>query len=93
MEPLVIMLVVAAVSVVAGVVLRQRWTVLSILPAMLVATLVIAGVGMAMSFGFWSIALAVVASAVCLQVGYLAGGAVDLAALAARKKRAPKDGC
>jgi hypothetical protein len=48
---------------------------------------VIAGLGMARSFGFWSIAFAVAASAVCLQIGYLVGHAVDQAVRALRRRR------
>jgi len=73
MGTIAIMVVLAFVSLAAGAMLRLRWTVLSIVPAMLVAIIVIIGVGLAKSFGFWSILAAIAASATCLQLGYLVG--------------------
>lgn len=90
MEPVVMMVMLPLVSALAGAVLRLRWTVLSVIPAMVIATIVIAGVGMARSCGFWSIVLAAAASSVCLQAGYLGGPALRGAVEAVRRWRAPR---
>ncbi|MGA2127524.1 MAG: hypothetical protein ABSG76_15385, partial [Xanthobacteraceae bacterium] len=44
-----------------------------VVPAMLVVTMAIAGIGLARSYGSWSIIAAVAVSATCLQFGYLVG--------------------
>jgi hypothetical protein len=92
METIAIMVVLAVGSLAMGAVLRLHWTVLSVVPAMLVATIVIAGVGLARSYGFWSIVAGVAASAACLQFGYLVGPAAHHAGRALRRWRAPRDG-
>ena len=80
METVAFMVVLAIGSLVVGAVLRLRWTVLSVVPAMLVVTMVIAGIGLAGSYGFWSIIAAVAVSATSLQFGYLVGQSVREAA-------------
>jgi hypothetical protein len=88
MEPVVIVMVLAAVSLAAGVALRLRWTVLSLVPAMGVAGIVIIAVGLARSNSAWAIVLAIVMSATCLQVGYLFGRAAQRALAALSRRRA-----
>jgi hypothetical protein len=90
MESLAIMVVLPLVSALAGAVLRLRWTVLSVVPAMVVATIVIASVGIARSSGFWPIALAAAASSVSLQAGYLGGQALGRAIESVRGWRPPR---
>jgi len=90
METLAIMVVLVIGSLAAGAVLRQSWTVVSIVPALRVATIVIVGIGLANSRGFWSIFAAVAASAACLQLGYLAGHTVGHTVRGLRRWRAPR---
>jgi hypothetical protein len=93
METVAFMVVVAIGSLAVGAALRLlQWTVLSVVPAMLVATIAIAGVGLARSYGFWPIIAEVVVSATCLQFGYLVGQTVRPGGRAQRRGSAPRDG-
>jgi hypothetical protein len=60
-------------SLLAGLVLGQRFRVLVLLPAIALALLVAVGDGMARADGIWWTALMAAAAVTALQIGYLIG--------------------
>jgi hypothetical protein len=87
MESVVIVIVLAAVSLAAGVLLRLHLTVLSLVPAMCVAATTVVAIGLARSNSIWAIALAIAVSATCLQIGYFVGRAAQRAVAAVSRRR------
>jgi hypothetical protein len=57
----------------AGMALGQRFTVLALVPAILLAIVIAVGLGVARSQTAGTIALVTVATVACLQIGYLLG--------------------
>jgi hypothetical protein len=66
----------AILTLLVGVALGQRFTVLVLLPAILVTLCIAVGVGMARAQTAGTIALGAIAAIVCLQIGYLLGLAI-----------------
>jgi hypothetical protein len=63
----------ATISVLAGIVLGQRYKILILFPAVALAIVFPMIVGIARADHFWSIILTAVISGTAVQVGYLAG--------------------
>lgn len=67
------MIMAITISVIAGMAIGFRFKIYMVVPAILAAALATAAVSVAQGDQSWSIALAVVLSAVALQIGYLCG--------------------
>jgi hypothetical protein len=74
----------ALMSLLAGMVLGQRFKVLAVVPAMAVSSLVAIGFGMAHSEGLGGTVLLAALAVASLQIGYLAGVAIRYSLAAAR---------
>jgi hypothetical protein len=74
----------ALISLLAGMVLGQRFKVLAVVPAMAVSSLVAIGFGMARSEGLGGTVLLAALAVASLQIGYLAGVAIRYSLAAAR---------
>jgi hypothetical protein len=75
------------ISLLAGMVLGQRFKVLILLPAIGFAVIVAIGAGIAQGDHFWSIVLLAVAVTVALQIGYLLGTGIRSFIVAGRASR------
>ena len=84
------MIALACFSFLCGAVLAQRFTVLILLPIIVLGWVAIAMIGFAADLGGWWIILAMNVGATTLQVGYL-GGIVALALLAAGRSNRKTD--
>ncbi len=73
------MIAAAAVGALVGLVLGQRFSVLILLPAITMAVIAIAGLGMARAEPTATIVVSAVAAAVALQLGYVIGSALHRA--------------
>ena len=60
-------------SLLAGIVLGQRFRILILTPAILLTLLLTTGAGIARADSAWIIGLSAVMASACLQIGYLAG--------------------
>jgi hypothetical protein len=67
------MMTVILFSLLAGLLLGQRFRVLVLVPAMTLALLAAVGSGVARADGLWWTALMAVAAGAALQIGYLTG--------------------
>jgi predicted Na+-dependent transporter len=67
------MMTLIILNLLAGLVLGQRFKVLVLVPAIVLALLVAIGAGIARGDGVWSTALMAGAVGMALQIGYLAG--------------------
>jgi len=67
------MLAILTASLLGGFVLGLRFRVLILVPVITLCIIVIAGAGIALRTGAWAIAVAIVASAFGVQIGYLVG--------------------
>jgi hypothetical protein len=74
----------ALISLLAGMVLGQRFKVLAVVPAMAAWLLVAIGFGIAFSEGFGRTVLLAALSVASLQIGYLAGVAIRYSLAATR---------
>ena len=72
------------VSLLAGMVLGQRFKVLAVVPAIAVSLLVAIGFGIAVSEGLGHTILLAALAVASLQIGYLAGIAIRYSLAAAR---------
>jgi hypothetical protein len=75
------------ISLLAGMVLGQRFKVLVLAPAIAFAVLAAIGAGVARPDAIWAIVLAAVATTASLQIGYLAGIGIRHLRIAARASR------
>ena len=67
------MMILILFSLLAGLVLGQRFRILVLVPALMLALLAGVGSGVARADGIWWTALMAVAAATALQIGYLIG--------------------
>jgi hypothetical protein len=67
------MLLLGAFALLAGMVLCQRFNVLTLIPASLLVLVTVVGAGAALAEGIWTIIVAATLTIVCLQSGYLFG--------------------
>ena len=67
------MFAIFAASLLGGFVLGLRFRVLVLVPAILVCTAVIAGIGVALRAGIWPTAIAIIITTFGVQIGYLIG--------------------
>jgi hypothetical protein len=74
----------AMISLLAGMVLGQRFKVLAVVPAIAVSSLVAIGYGIAHSEGLGRTVLLAALAVASIQIGYLAGVAVRYSLAAAR---------
>jgi hypothetical protein len=72
------------ISFLAGMVLGQRFKVLILIPAIVIAVVATVGVGLAQAFNVWSIVLMALAVMTVLQIGYLVGTGIRTFMVAAR---------
>jgi hypothetical protein len=77
----------AMISVLAGMVLGQRFKVLILVPAIVVALLVSVGFGITRGGTVWSISLMAAATAASVQIGYLVGIGIRHFLLVARASK------
>lgn len=71
-------------SLLAGIVLGQRFKVLVLLPGMAVVMLIASGLGITEGLSLFHIVTAVISAIASLQIGYLTGGALRYLFAAAR---------
>src|ERR1700686_1904028 len=69
----VTMVITIGISILIGAALGLRFSVLILLPTIVLATLITAAIGIAHGDQIWSVALAMVLVATALQISYLAG--------------------
>ena len=81
------MMTLAAFSLLAGMALGQRFKVIVLLPTAIVASALVAGLGVARADTVWAVAGLTLASLCCLQIGYLAGIGMRYAPAAFRVSR------
>jgi hypothetical protein len=82
----------AIIAVVAGAVLGLRYNVLILVPAVLFAMLFAVIVGIARGDGFWSVTLMTALLAAAVQIGYVAGAALQVGAGSIRATLARRRG-
>jgi hypothetical protein len=70
------MMTLTILSLLAGLILGQRFKVLVLVPAIPLALLLAVGTGITRADGFWWTALMAVAGCTALQIGYLLGLAI-----------------
>jgi len=81
------MMTLAIITLLAGMVLGQRFKVLILLPGITVVVIAAVAIGIARAEHFGSIALMAVVAATALQVGYLIGMAIRAFLVFARASR------
>jgi hypothetical protein len=81
------MMTLAMISLLAGMVLGQRFKVLILVPALALALVLAIGSGIARADTIWSIILMGATAGTSLQIGYLAGVGIRHALVAARASR------
>ena len=81
------MMTLAIISLLAGMVLGQRFKVLILVPATALALAFTVGVGIAQAEAVWSIVQMAAVTAAALQIGYLAGIGIRHGLVAARASR------
>ena len=84
------MISLAILSLLAGAVLRWCFTVPVLVLAIMLAVVVVAGAGAAVA-SLWWIALDVFVVTICLQVGYVAGSALETYTAFRGRRRAPRE--
>jgi len=83
------MMTLAMVSLLVGMVLGQRFTVLVLMPTSLIALAFAIGAGVARADTAWWILLTAATAAASLQMGYFIGIAIRHGLVAARASRSP----
>jgi len=78
------MVILALISLLAGVVLGLRFKVLVVVPASTATLLVAVGIGLGRADSLWTIVLMAEAAVASLQIGYLAGGIIGYVLAAVR---------
>jgi len=81
------MMTLALISLLAGMVLGQRFKVLILIPATALALVFATGTGIVRADTVWSIVLMATAAAASLQIGYLVGVAIRHVLVAGRASR------
>ncbi len=71
------MVILALISLLAGVVLGLRFKVLVVVPASTATLLVAAGIGLGRADSVWTIVLMAAAAVTSLQIGYFGGGIIS----------------
>jgi len=81
------MMTLVIITLLAGIVLGQRFKILILLPGITVVVIAALAIGIARAEHFGSIALMAVSAAATLQVGYLIGTAIRAFLVSARAAR------
>jgi hypothetical protein len=81
------MIIISMISFLAGVALGQRFKVMVLMPGIAIVLVLTVGSGVTHVQTAWSIILAAVLAAVCLQIGYLTGLFVHHVRVAALSRR------
>jgi hypothetical protein len=81
------MMMLAILSLLAGMVLGQRFKVLILIPAIAASLIVAVAAGIARADDIWSIVMMAVLAATSLQIGYLGGTAIRVMIVATRASR------
>lgn len=70
-----------------GAILGLRFTVLVLVPAMIVSSIAIFGIGIAYGDSPWSMVIAVLLAITALQIGYLAGSVIQFVVAKTRARK------
>jgi hypothetical protein len=81
-----IFIIPALVTLLLGVALGVRFKSPVLIPATIVTLLATSWAGIALGYGFWSVALAGFEGATALQAGYLGGATISTYCLGARRR-------
>jgi hypothetical protein len=77
----------ALVGLLLGMLLAQRFTVLILIPVMLVSIILLVSIGLGRGEQLWMVAAATTLTVIALQIGYLIGMAVHHLVVLARASR------